>query len=74
MPEEQQVAITRTDKGSDWVVFAPCPDRPPPPDATPMFLEKAVARWLEQNPDIKVREMLGLVENGNTVGIQGWFD
>jgi hypothetical protein len=41
MPEEQrQVVITRSDKGSGtgWVVFAPFPDQPPPPDATPMFL------------------------------------
>ena len=33
-----------------------------------MFLEKTVARWLRQNPNIKVGEMLGLVQDGNTVG------
>jgi hypothetical protein len=71
MPEEEtQVAITRTDKGSDtgWVMFAPCPDRAPPPEETLVYLEKTAARWLRQNPNIKAREMLGLVQDGNTVG------
>jgi len=77
MPEEErQVAITRTDKGTGTgrVVFAPCPDQPPPPEATPMFLHSSVSQWLEQNPTIDVREMLGLVQDGNTVGIHAWFD
>jgi len=77
MPEEErQVAITRTDKGTGTgrVVFAPCPDQPPPPEATPMFLSSSVAKWVQQNSIIDVREMLALVENGNTVGLHVWFD
>ena len=76
MPEEQQVVITRTDKGSGtgWVVFQACPDQPPPREETFMFLDSSVAQWLRQNPNIKVREMLGLVQDGNTVNVHAWFD
>ncbi len=74
MPEERQVAITRADKDTGWVVFAPCPDRPPPPEAAPMFLNSSVAQWVEQNPIIEVREMLPLVQDGHTIGIHAWFD
>ena len=74
MPEERRVVITRTDKDTGWVLFTPGPDQPPPPEATPMFLHKTVSRWVEQNPIIAVRELLPLVQNGNTVSIHAWFD
>ena len=74
MPEERRVVITRTEKGTGWVLFAPKSDEPPSPEATPMFLHKTISKWVEQNSIIEVREMLGLVQNGQTVGIHAWFD
>jgi hypothetical protein len=74
MSEEQQVAITRTEKGTGWVLFAPCPGQPPSPEATPLLLSRSVAKWVQQNSIIEVREILPFVANGNTVGIHAWFD
>ncbi len=74
MPEEHRVVIKRTDKATGWVVFYPSPDEPPSPEATPLYLSKSVAKWVQQNPIIDVREMLPLVANGNTINVHAWFD
>jgi hypothetical protein len=74
MPEERRVVIDRTQKDTGWVLFTPSPDEPPSPEATPSFLSKSVAKWVQQNSIIEVREMLPLVQDGNTVAIHVWFD
>ena len=74
MLEEQTVAVTRLEMGTGWVLFLPNPDRPPPPEVLPAVLHGSVADWVRRNSIISVREMLPLVQNGNTVGIHAWFD
>ena len=46
MLEEQTATITCLEMGTGWVLFLPNPDRPPPPETLPMFLNSSSAYTL----------------------------
>ncbi len=73
-PEQEiEITIDRIEMGTGWVCFQGG-DNPPPPDQLPHILNDALSEWLVRNPEFKVRTMLPVVVDGNTVAINIWFD
>jgi hypothetical protein len=72
-PNEQEFTIDRIDMGTGWVCFQGG-DNPPPPTELALILNDACSVWLDRNPEFKVRAILPLVVEGNTVVINVWFD
>jgi hypothetical protein len=70
---ENQITIDRIEMGTGWVCFQGG-ETPPSPDQLPFFLNDALAAWLRNNPEFKVRTTLPIVVEGNTVAINVWFD
>ena len=73
LENENQITIDRIEMGTGWVCFQGG-ETPPSPDQLPLFLNDAVANWLGNNSEFKVRTVFPLVVNGNTVAINVWFD
>lgn len=74
MVDDQKYSITRQQVATGYVVFTCGSERPPPHEAMPLLLHKCVQKWVNQNPIIKIRTVLPIVEGGNTVAIHVWFD
>jgi len=70
-PEE--VRVDRFDRAPGWVVFM-ASDPPPAADQLPRYLSKAVSAWQKQTPSLKVRAMLPIFANADTIAIHVWFD
>lgn len=68
-----QFTIDRLEMGTGWVCFQPG-DHPPPPDQLPGYLNQAFYTWLERNPDFRVRSVLPITQDGQTVLIHVWFE
>ena len=70
---EERYVIERRDIAPGWSYFAPG-DPPPPRQRVAEFLNLDVMHGLRQNSKIKVRAILPLVANGNTMAIHVWYD
>ncbi len=70
---ENQITIDRVEMGTGWVCFEGG-ENPPAPDQLPLYLNDALENWLRNNSEFRVRTMLPIVINGNTVSINVWFD
>ena len=57
-----------------WVYLVPNDEHPPDPDDVPIFLDETLHTWLNDNPRLRVRNSLGVVQNGQTVAIHLWYD
>ena len=73
LENENQITIDRIELGTGWVCFQGG-ETPPPPGQLPLYLNDALANWLRNNSEFKVRTVLPLVVDGNTVAINVWFD
>ena len=40
----------------------------------PRLLGETLIAWLSENPTVRIRSALPIVEDGNTVAIHVWFD
>lgn len=71
---DQKVVITcTTNAKQQWAYFAP--DKEPPRKADlPLWLNRALNDWLQENPNKRVRSSLGIVSDGITVAIHIWYD
>ena len=73
LENETQITIDRVEMGTGWVSFQGG-ENPPSPDQLPLFLNDALSNWLSRNPEFRVRTILPIVVEGNTVAINVWFD
>jgi hypothetical protein len=73
LENENQITIDRIEMDTGWVCFQGG-ETPPSPDQLPVFLNDAFSNWLKHNPEFKVRTILPIVVEGNTVAINVWFD
>ena len=70
---ENEVTIDRIEMGTGWVCFQGG-EKPPPVDQLPYILNDAVTDWLTRNPEFKIKTVLPIVVEGNTMAINIWFD
>lgn len=68
-----QISIDRVEMGTGWVCFEGG-ENPPAPEQLPLYLHDALENWLRNNAEFKIRTVLPIVVNGNTVAINVWFD
>ena len=73
MPDDHQITIDRIEMGTGWACFQPG-EKPPSAEKLAGYLNHNFYTWLQRNPEFKVRAILPIVENGNTVAIHVWFD
>ncbi|MHB1556001.1 MAG: hypothetical protein ACYC61_00845 [Isosphaeraceae bacterium] len=69
-----QILLERT---GDSVVFRPNMSefrKQAEIEILPKVLSMAVAEWVRNNPDCRVRNTLGILQDGYTVTIHVWFD
>ncbi len=66
------IACTTNDKRR-WAYFR-AEKSPPKSTDLPIFLNRAVLDWQEDNPTKRVRTSLGIVQDGMTVAIHIWWD
>ncbi len=65
--------IVATQIAPDWVLLAP-PEPEPWPDALPLGLNTILQKWCLERPALRIRSTLGIVKDGNLVGIHLWYD
>lgn len=70
---DNPVTIDRVEMETGWVCFQGG-DTPPAPEQLPLILNDAIANWLMNHPEFKVRTVLPIVSNGNTIAVNVWFD
>lgn len=70
---ETEITIERIEMDTGWVCFQGG-ETPPAPDQLPFILNDAFSNWLRNNPEFKVRTVLPIVVEGNTIAINIWFD
>ncbi len=73
LENENQITIDRFEMGTGWVCFEGG-ENPPAPEQLPIYLNEALGDWQRSNSEFKVRTILPLVVDGNTVAINVWFD
>ena len=56
-----------------FVQFRPNPQHPPPANEMAIALAEVLPKWLKENP-VRVREVLPLVKDGNTITLFLWYD
>lgn len=64
----------RAELGDGWCIFTADPSDPPSPDLLPIALGQALSRWLRTSPEVRVRAVLPIVEDGNTTVLHVWYD
>ncbi len=74
MTEDKKLIISRVEMGVGWVLLVPSQEGPPEPEQTPTLLHRTLCKWLKQNPHLRVRATVPIVEQGNTMAIHVWFD
>ncbi len=73
LENQNEITIDRLEMGTGWVCFQGG-ENPPPANQLPYFLNDALSNWLSRNPEFKVRTVLPVVVEGNTVAINVWFE
>lgn len=71
---DQQIVISCTTNAKQrWVYFAAA-KKPPRHADLPLWLNKALTDWQQDNPDKQIRSSLGIVTDGMTVAIHVWYE
>lgn len=69
----ENITINVVEMGEGWLFFE-LGEVKPSPQKLAYTLNRAVYDWLHENPQNVVRNTLGIVAEGSTVGIHVWYD
>jgi len=70
---DNAITINVVEMGPGWIFFE-IGDVKPSPHKLAYTLNRAMYDWLHDNPQVAVRNTLGIVADGMTVGIHIWYD
>ena len=73
MTDDPEITIDRVDIADGWVCFQ-AGEKPPAPDQLALYLSHTMTNWLKRNSEFRVRTVLPMTVEGNTVAIHVWFD
>lgn len=71
--EDESITINVVEMGEGWIFFE-LGDVKPSPHKLAYTLNRAMYDWLQDNPQVVVRNTLPIVAEGITVGIHIWYD
>jgi hypothetical protein len=69
----ESITINVVEMGVGWIYFE-LGEVKPAANQLAYTLNRAMYDWLQDNPGVTVRETLGIVAEGATVGIHIWYD